>query len=411
MSSKLANSKRYPWIVVALLWLVALLNYMDRQMLATMRPSMQLDIEELNSAENFGILMAIFLWIYAFMSPLAGFIADRVNRKWLIVISLLVWSAVTFAMGFSTSFDTLYWLRALMGVSEALYIPAGLSLIADYHAPKTRSLAVGIHMTGLYMGQALGGFGATIAAELSWQFTFQSFGLIGILYALVLVFFLREKPGTVSGKTELPNFTGLFHHLLRNPAFWMLVLLFTIPSLPGWAVKNWLPTLFAESLSIDMAVAGPLATITTSGSSLLGVLIGGRLSDKWVVKHPRGRVWVSAIGLALTVPALVLIGYGSLLWQVVLAAFLFGFGFGLFDTNNMPLLCQLVPPRYRATGYGLMNMMGICAGALITNQLGKSSDQGQLGSSFAMLSGIVLLVVILQLIFLRPKTTDYGNNG
>src|SRR5579875_2436932 len=171
--------KIYPWIVVALLWVVALLNYMDRQMLSTMRPSMQHDIAELQSAANFGYLMGIFLWIYGIMSPISGIIADKFNRKWLIVFSLFVWSGVTYAMGYATTFHQLYWLRAIMGVSEALYIPAGLSLIADYHPNKTRSLAIGIHMTGLYMGQALGGFGATIAATYSWHITFHTFGLIG----------------------------------------------------------------------------------------------------------------------------------------------------------------------------------------------------------------------------------------
>jgi MFS family permease len=185
------HSKSYPWIIVALLWAVALLNYMDRQMLSTMKPSMQIDIAELQSATNFGYLMAIFLWVYGFMSPVSGIIADKFNRKWLIVGSLFVWSGVTFMMGYAETFNQLYWLRAFMGVSEALYIPAGLSLIADFHSSKTRSLAVGIHMTGLYMGQALGGFGATIAAEFSWQQTFHSFGIIGIIYSLILIFFLR----------------------------------------------------------------------------------------------------------------------------------------------------------------------------------------------------------------------------
>ena len=123
--------KIYPWIIVGLLWGVALLNYMDRQMLSTMKDAMQIDITELQSATNFGRLMAIFLWIYGFMSPVAGLIADRLNRKWLIVGSLFVWSAVTFSMGYATTFNQIYGLRALMGISEALYIPAGLSLIAD----------------------------------------------------------------------------------------------------------------------------------------------------------------------------------------------------------------------------------------------------------------------------------------
>lgn len=144
--------KIYPWIVVALLWGVALLNYMDRQMLSTMKDAMEIDISELQSATNFGRLMAVFLWIYGFMSPVAGMIADRLNRKWLIVGSLFVWSAVTYGMGYADTFEQIYWLRALMGVSEALYIPAGLSLIADWHQDKSRSLAIGVHMTGLYTG-------------------------------------------------------------------------------------------------------------------------------------------------------------------------------------------------------------------------------------------------------------------
>ncbi len=187
MMKESVAERRYAWVVVALLWVVALLNYMDRQMLSTMKNAMMVDIVELEKAENFGRLMAVFLWIYGLMSPVAGIIGDRLNRKWLIVGSLFVWSGVTFAMGYTHDYGVLYALRAIMGVSEALYIPAGLSLIADYHQGSTRSLAVGIHMTGLYMGQALGGFGATIADSLSWQKTFHYFGIVGIIYSLVLI--------------------------------------------------------------------------------------------------------------------------------------------------------------------------------------------------------------------------------
>ena len=175
------NEKKYPWVLVGLLWVVALLNYMDRQMLSVMKPTMQLNIAELSSATNFGYLMAIFLWVYGCMSPVSGFIADKFNRKWLIILSLFVWSGVTFSMGYATTYNQVYWLRAIMGVSEALYIPAGLSLIADFHSSKTRSLAIGIHMTGFYAGQALGGFGATAAAAYSWQTTFHYFGLTGMI--------------------------------------------------------------------------------------------------------------------------------------------------------------------------------------------------------------------------------------
>jgi MFS transporter, ACS family, D-galactonate transporter len=409
------GSKNYPWVVVGLLWVVALLNYMDRQMLSTMRPSMQVDIAELESAANFGRLMAIFLWIYGFMSPLAGIIADKINRKWLIIVSLAVWSGVTLAMGYATSFDQLYILRAIMGVSEALYIPAGLSLIADYHSSKTRSLAVGIHMTGLYMGQALGGFGATIADRFSWETAFHWFGLIGIFYSLVLIFFLREKktfatmppPAGRATAAAQPSFLKGIGLLFTNISFWVILFYFTIPSLPGWATKNWLPTLFANNLDIEMAQAGPLSTITIAASSFLGVIFGGILSDRWVQKNIRGRIYTSAIGLSLTIPSLLLIGFGSSLLHVVGAAFCFGFGFGMFDANNMPILCQFVSSKYRATAYGVMNMTGVFAGAFITDLLGKSTDAGNLGKDFAMLAGVVLVALIIQLYFLRPRYNDF----
>jgi MFS transporter, ACS family, D-galactonate transporter len=405
----MTQTKKYPWIVVGLLWVVALLNYMDRQMLSTMKPSMMIDIVELQSAANFGYLMAIFLWIYGFMSPISGIIADRINRKWIIVVSLFVWSAVTFSMGYASSFLQLYWLRALMGISEALYIPAALSLIADYHNAKTRSLAIGIHMTGLYMGQALGGFGATIAQQYSWQQAFHSFGLIGVIYSIVLLFFLHEKKLTkddIDNSSSRINSASLFKGLsllFTNISFWIILFYFAVPSLPGWGVKNWLPTLFSQNLGIGMDKAGPLSTITIAASSFLGVIFGGIISDKWVQVNLKGRIYTSAIGLALTIPALLFIGYGHSLFHVVGAAFCFGFGYGMFDANNMPILCQFVSPKHRATAYGMMNMVGVFAGALITNILGKSMDKGSIGNDFAVLSGIVLVALLIQLIFLNPK--------
>ncbi|OJW74995.1 MAG: MFS transporter [Spirosoma sp. 48-14] len=407
-------TRSYAWVVVGLLWLVAMLNYMDRQMLATMRPAMQVDIQALQSATNFGRLMAIFLWIYGLMSPVSGLIADRLNRKWLIVGSLAVWSGVTFSMGYATTFTQLYTLRAIMGISEALYIPSGLAMIADYHTSRTRSLAVGIHMTGLYAGQALGGFGATVAGTYSWQLAFQVFGLAGLVYALVLSLFLREirreaqvaelEP-TLDQSTDSPwQSLGL---LLKNPSFWIILLVYAIPSLPGWATKNWLPTLFATNLSIDMASAGPLSTISIAVSSFLGVILGGILSDRWVQTNVRGRIYTSAIGLSLTIPALMLLGFGSSLIHVVGAALCFGIGFGMFDANNMPILCQFVPAQRRATAYGLMNMTGVFAGALVTDWLGKSTDAGSLGAGFAWLALIVVGALVMQLVWLKPKSIDY----
>lgn len=409
------NSKIYPWIVVALLWGVALLNYMDRQMLSTMKEAMQMDIEELQSAANFGRLMAVFLWIYGLMSPVSGMIADRLNRKWLIVGSLFVWSSVTYLMGVAETFQQVFWLRALMGVSEALYIPAGLSLIADYHTGKSRSLAVGIHMTGLYTGQAIGGFGATVAAAFSWHTTFHWFGIVGVAYAVLLMLCLRDKKVPVSSAAAVSSpkaaktGEGLFRGLamlFSNIAFWVILLYFAVPSLPGWATKNWLPTLFAENLGIPMSEAGPLSTITIAVSSFIGVLLGGTMSDRWVQHNIRGRIYTGAIGLGMTIPSLLLLGYGHSFVAVVGAGLLFGVGYGMFDANNMPILCQFVPSKYRATAYGVMNMTGVFAGAFITDLLGQWTDGGSLGQGFAMLAVIVCVALAAQLYFLRPQVDN-----
>ena len=417
MISAIKDKKWYPWLVVVLLSGVAFLNYLDRQMLSTMRFAMSEDIIEVATSYTgpwgWGALMAAFMWIYGLMSPVSGAIADRLNRKKLIVGSLFVWSAVTFLMGYVDTYVELYILRAVMGFSEALYIPAALSLITDIHSGKTRSMAIGIHMTGLYLGQIAGGFGSIFSGLLNWHTVFLICGLVGMVYALVLVLFIsdpgREKKAAVAD----PNKLGVAKSImlvLSNMAFWAVLFVFTTLSMPGWATKNWLPELLANVIagSWDMEpaeamnYAGPIAVISLAGASFLGAMIGARLSDKWVQKNVRGRVYTSCIGLALIVPSLVFMGLGNSLFAVILAILCFGIGYGFFDTNNMPILCQFVPSRLRATAYGFINMSGVLGGAAITTVLGNLS----LGAGFALLGGVTVLSLLIQIIFLRPKTQN-----
>ena len=411
------QSKYYPWVVVGLLWVVALLNYMDRQMLSTMKEAMSHSIPELEKAETFGNLMAAFMWIYGLMSPFAGAIADRMNRKWLIVASLFVWSSVTLLMGFTHDFSTLYILRMVMGLSEAMYIPAALALIADFHTGKSRSLAIGVHMTGLYVGQALGGFGAMLSHHLSWENTFIYFGLFGAMYALVLATFLHEtdaqlariKNGAKTNESQsngLNNVVQSFGKILSSVPFWGMLIFFTATSLPGWATKNWLPTLFEQNLHLNMQVASPISTATIALSSFIGVFVGGAISDRWVRTNVKGRVYTSAMGLGMMAPALAFLGFGSSYWSVIGGGFLFGFGLGFFDTNNMPILCQFFSSRYRSTAYGVMNMSGVIAGGYITKMLGKSTDAGNLGRDFGVMAVVILVVVFIQILILKPKTDN-----
>lgn len=412
----ISQSKSYPWIVVALLWVVALLNYMDRQMLSTMQKNIAIDIPALHNTEAFGVLLAIFLWIYGISSPFSGAIADRISRKWLIVGSLGVWSGVTYAMGYCNDFHQLMWLRGIMGVSEALYIPSALSLIADFFTGKGRSLAIGLHMTGLYCGQALGGFGAVVATKWSWQSTFHWFGIIGVAYAVILIFLLHEKeshgtaaPAAGSDKTAKRNSESMFQSLafvFSNVAFWVILFFFASSSVPGWATKNWLPTLFEDNLGLSMKWSGPMATLTIAVSSFIGVMIGGPISDRWVKRNVRGRIFTSAIGIALMIPTLVFIGLAHNAWLSVMAGLFFGVGYGMFDANNMPILCQFVSSRQRAMAYGFMNSIGVIMGAIATQLLGGLAKSVGLGMCFTFMGGLLIVALILQLTMLKPKFDD-----
>ena len=412
---KLTEKKFYPWLVVGLLWIVALLNYLDRQMLSTMQQNIGADITLVADPKYFGYLMAIFLWVYGIFSPFSGAVADRVSRKWLIVGSLGVWSAVTYAMGYCDDFEELMWLRGIMGISEALYIPSALSLIADFFTGKGRSLAIGLHMTGLYCGQALGGFGSMVATTWSWQSTFHWFGIIGVGYALVLTFLLYEKSGHGSAaptarktdtKVKKENVIQSLATVFSTMAFWVILFFFASSSIPGWATKNWLPTLFHDNLSLNMEWAGPMATLTIAVSSFIGVMIGGPLSDRWVKRNVKGRIYTSAIGLAMMIPALVLIGLAHNAVLSVAAGLFFGVGYGMFDANNMPILCQFVSSRQRAMDYGFMDSVGVIMGAITTQLLGGLAEKVGLGMCFAFMGVILVVALVLQLAVLRPKYDD-----
>src|SRR5580704_1441321 len=195
----------FAWIVVGLLWPVAMLNYLDRQMVSTIRASIRADIPSIANDQDFGTLMAVFMWVYALLSPVGGFLADKFNRRWSVIGSLFIWSAVTWATGQATTYSQMLTFRALMGISEAVYIPAALALIADFHTSGTRARAVGIHQSGMYAGLALGGLGGYIAQTSSWRNCFTWFGAAGVVYAIVLIFTLKDKTSTAVEKERLKN--------------------------------------------------------------------------------------------------------------------------------------------------------------------------------------------------------------
>ena len=397
---------RLAWLTVALLWPVALLNYLDRQMLASMKFSVMADIPTIEGDANWGFMLGQFKWVYAFLSPIGGFVADRFSRRFTICGSLFVWSAVTWATGHVTTYDELLMARSLMGISEAFYIPAALALIADYHTGHTRSRAIGLHQTAIYCGVIAGGFGGYAAddPELGWRGAFTACGIVGMLYALPLVLLLRDAPksSTVASAPSISPARAATE-LLSNVSFILLVLYFTLPALAGWVVRDWMPAILKQQFNIGQGKAGVAATLYWQSAALVGAFGGGWLADRWMQTHNRGRIFASALGMCLIVPAMFGVGNAGTLGVAIGFLILFGLGWGFFDCNNMPILCQIVRPELRATGYGIMNLVSISCGGFADWGFGELRDRNvPLNIIFSVFASFAIFSVVLVLL-IRPK--------
>ena len=409
-----SSASRTAWVVVALLVPVALLNYLDRQMLATMKTSVMAEIPGIGLEANWGKILAWFKWTYAVLSPIGGYLADRFSRRHVIAGSLFAWSLITWLTGHVTSYEQLLATRAIMGISEAFYIPAALALIADHHRGATRSKAVGLHQMGIYCGVILGGFSgyAAESPDHGWRWAFDICGLVGLAYAIPL-FFLLKNPPRVEMKVagERPSPGRALRELLGNPSFLLLVAYFTLPALAGWVVRDWMPAILKAEFNIGQGKAGVSAALYWQLAAIMGAIIGGYLADRWMRRTPRGRIYVSAIGMSLIVPAMFGVGYAPQSGQLAVAIgflILFGLGWGFFDCNNMPILCQVARPELRATGYGLMNLVSISCGGFADYGFGVLRDQGvPLFTSFSIFASAAVISVVLVLL-IRPRDTEGG---
>lgn len=395
----------YAWAVVALLWPVALLNYLDRQMLAAMKFSVMADVPDIVTDANWGWMLGQFKWVYAVLSPVGGYVADRFSRRYVICASLFVWSAVTWATGHVTTYQELLWTRTLMGISEAFYIPAALALIADFHAGTTRSRAVGVHQTAIYCGVILGGFGGYVADEpdLGWRWAFFAAGSAGVLYTGILVYFLRDLSRSPDAAPSKPAPGTAALELATNVSFILLVLYFTLPALAGWVVRDWMPAILKDRFAIGQGRAGVSATLFVNVAALAGAFLGGWLADAAVRRTVRGRIYVSAAGMAMIVPALFGVGNAGTLAVAVAFLVLFGLGWGFFDCNNMPILAQIVRPELRATGYGVMNLVSISCGGFTDWGFGYLRDQQvPLNLIFGTFASTAVVSIVLVLL-IRPR--------
>jgi MFS family permease len=400
---------RYAWLLVALLWPVALLNYLDRQMLAAMKFSVMADIPDIATDANWGRMLGQFKWVYAFLSPIGGYIADRFSRRLTICGSLFAWSAITWSTGHVTTYEGLLWTRSLMGVSEAFYIPAALALIADYHSGDTRSRATAFHQMAIYCGVILGGFSGYVADSplLGWRWAFTMCGVFGMLYAIPLAVLVRDVPRAAAvASTPKPSPARTLAELSSNRSFLLLVAVFTLPAMAAWIVRDWMPAVLKQEFNIGQGQAGVTASLYWQLAAIAGAMVGGWLADRWMRRHARGRIWVSAIGISLLIPAM--FGVGNAGSLVVAAAFLalFGLGWGFFDTNNMPILCQIVRPELRATGYGIMNMVSMSGGGFADWGFGALRDAAVPLNVIFGVFGAVALVSVALVLMIQPSRSS-----
>lgn len=405
-----ANTRPLPgaWLTVGLLWVVGCLNYLDRVMLNTMRESIKAAIPM--GDDDYGALTTVFLVVYGVLSPVGGWMADRFNRSRVILTSLAVWSAVTWATAYVHTYEQLLATRILMGVSEACYIPASLALIADYHRGSTRSLATGIHMTGIYLGMALGGMGGWMAEHHGWNSGFKVFGSFGMIYAVLVAVLLRDVPpapraaGQAGAVHEHPF--KVLGALFANGQLWMLGLHWGLLGFAGWAFMTWMPTYLREQFGLSQSTAGFTSTAYMQATALLGVLAGGAMADRWSRSSAKGRLMVPAIALTLASPFVFLTANTATLWVAVAGMIVFGFARGCSDSNMMPILCQVVVPQHRATGYGLLNLLSCLVGG-VAAYLGGWFKENQVELRLLLIgSAAGVLVAGLTLASVRPARRE-----
>ena len=385
----------FAWVLVALLWVVAMLNYLDRQIIFSVFPLLKSDLHL--SDVQLGLLGTVFLWIYGILSPISGFLADRYGRVRIIIVSLLVWSAVTWLTGHASGLNDLFITRALMGLSEACYIPAALALITDYHAKGKLSLASGIHASGMYAGIVLGGLGGGWMGErYGWRYAFIILGIVGVVYAGVLLLALRGREvARRDAVTAKPRFFASLSELIKLPGFKTLALVFTAFSLANWAIYTWLPVYLYERFQMRLAAAGFSATFYIQVASLAGILIGGWLADRWNTFTPRGRVLTQCIGVALAAPCLFLVGFTASNVVLIAGLIVFGLGRGFFDCNTMPVLAGIARDDLRSTGYGIFNMCGTITGGIVAVAAGALKSVIGLGGVFQLAALLLLVSMVL----------------
>jgi MFS family permease len=406
--SRIGSHRFYPWIVVGLLWFCGFFNYADRQAISAVSPLLQSEFHITDT--QIGWLNSAFMLVYALTSPFTGFTVDRLSRRLLIPLGLAFWSLICAATAFSRSFVQLVLLRGSEGLGESFYFPASMSMISDYHGPGTRSRAMSIHQTSVYLGTAGGWYlGGMLGQHYGWQSPFWVLGLAGMAYALMLGFCLVEPRRAAiegdsirpTGDDESKSASGesgpLFDKIARivtNPGAAMLLVVFVGANFVATTFLTWLPMFVSRKFNLSLSDSGLISTVWPF-ASLPGAVIGGVLADRVVRGWRGGRIAVQSMGLILAAPFVFLTGW-STSWSMLVAA-LVGAGFckGIYDANIFASLYDVVRPQDRGTAAGLMNTVGWSGGLVAPPLIGMASEHFGLGVAITATAAVYLLVGLL----------------
>jgi MFS family permease len=364
MPTELRDRPYYRWAVVAMLWFACLFNYADRQAIFSVFPPLSAEFHL--SDLQLSVIAASFMWMYAASGPVAGWISDRVSRKAVILCALAFWSVATGMTAFATGYRSLVFYRALGGLGEAFYFPAAMSLLGDYHGPATRSRAMSIHQSSVYVGSIAGAtLSAAIAERLGWRPAFLAFGAGGLVLSAFLLLMLREPARTSAPEGERgPGVLRAIADILANRLALALIAIFIGANFVAVIFLTWMPTFLYRKFGMTLTMAGFNATAYLQMASVAGVIAGGILADRTSRRRRSGRIEVQAIGLLLGVPFLFVSGWTTST-KVLLISFV-GFGLfkGLYDANIWASLYDVVPANRRGIAAGVMNSLGWLGGGM-----------------------------------------------
>jgi MFS family permease len=396
----------YKWELLLILWVAYFLNQGDRQIYNAVLPLIKADLHV--SDVQLGLVATMFTLLYGVFVPLAGCLGDFVTKKWIVCLSLLTFSVGTLCTGFSTSILMLIVFRSVAtGVGEAFYYPAANSLIGQYHH-NTRAQAMAVHQSSLYVGIVASSWIAGWVGEAhGWRATFYVFGSFGLLMAAVVGMRLRNEHRDfeeIASRSDAATLGEVLRSVLRTPTLYFLSLAFGGMVFAGVGYMTWMPTFLHEKFHLSVKDAALNSMLWHYIFAFVGVMVGGRVSDRLAARRRTIRMEMEYLGLLLGAPFIWLMGTSSNLTMVYVALAGFGFFRGIYDSNLFAALFDVIPSRYRSSATGLMLSCAFTVGATSPVLLGYVKQHvnlsiGLSSLAFVYLFGAALIFAAVKLFF------------